>query len=259
MLARIKTKLHAPDRFTRLMHYFLAGFLYSLPFTLRKRWYAGDRYYCPVCESHLRKFLVLHRRYHLWCPVCRSLQRPRLGWLFLNGPAIRISQQPMRMLHIAPEPALAARLSRLANLDYLSADLSDPKAIVKMDITDIHQPDQSFDLIYCSHVLEHVTEDRKALSEFWRVLKPGGKAILLVPVFGETTLEGPEITDPTDRERIFGQHDHVRVYGLDFADRLESAGFEVKLIRPQAIAGTADIERMGLPDFEIIFLSQKPE
>jgi hypothetical protein len=258
MLARINAELHAPDRFTRLAHFIYAGILFRLPVILRKRWYAGEQFYCPVCETHLKKFLTLHRSYHRWCPVCRSLQRPRLGWLFLNSPAIGVSQRPMRMLHVAPEPALAARLRLITNLDYLSTDLFDPQAMVKMDITNILSPDHSFDLIYCSHVLEHVTDDRKALSEFWRVLEPGGKAIFLVPIGGETTFEDPRVTDPVARERFFGQHDHVRIYGLDFAHRLEAAGFSVKLVRPQGFLDEVEIQHMGLTPDEIIFLSQKP-
>jgi SAM-dependent methyltransferase len=259
MLARIKAALHAPDRSTRLAHFIYAAILYRLPVGLRQKYYAGERYYCPVCETHLKKFLALHRPYHRWCPVCRSLQRPRLGWLFLNNPAINISQQPARMLHIAPEPALATRLASLPNLDYLSADRYDRKAMIEMDITDIHYPERSFDLIYCSHVLEHVTDDRKAIGEFWRVVKPGGKAILMVPILGEVTFEDAGITDPVERERAYGQHDHVRSYGLDFASRLAAAGFEVTLHKPSMLAGEAEIERMGLPPEEIIFLGQKPD
>jgi SAM-dependent methyltransferase len=258
MLARIQAAIHAPDSSRRLTHFIYAGILYRLPVSLRKRWYAGRQYYCPLCESHLKKFLALHRPYHRWCPVCRSLQRPRLGWLFLNSTVIGITQRPARVLHIAPEPALAARLAHLPNLDYLSADLYDRKAMIRMDITDIQYPDQSFELIYCSHVLEHVADDHRALSEFWRVLKPGGKAILMVPILGEITFEDPAITDPVERERAYGQHDHVRSYGRDFAQRVAGAGFDVSLHTPAAIVGKAEIERMGLPPDETIFLGQKP-
>jgi SAM-dependent methyltransferase len=258
MLARIQAAIHAPDRWTRLTHYLFAAILFRLPVPIRRRLYAGEEYYCPLCEAHLRKFLALHRPYHLWCPVCRSLQRPRLGWLFLNTPFIEISRRALAMLHVAPEPALAARLRRLPDLNYLSADLFDPKAMVKMDITDIRYPEHSFDLIYCSHVLEHVSDDRKALSEFWRVLKPDGKAIILVPILGDKTFEDPSITDPVERERFYGQHDHVRSYGIDITDRLKAAGFQVTIVQPQDLADDNEIRRMGLPPNEIIFLCQKP-
>lgn len=253
MLARIKAAAHASDRWTRLSHYLYAMILFHLPVSIRRRLYAGKQHYCPLCASHIRKFLALHRPYHKWCPVCRSLQRPRLGWLFLNSPAVGISRHPLALLHIAPEPALASHLMTMSNVDYLSADLFDPKAMVKMDITQIDYPDRSFDLIYCSHVLEHVSDDRKAMSEFWRVLKPGGKAIILVPILGQVTFEDASITDPVERERVFGQHDHVRSYGLDFVQRLELAGFQVIPIKPQDLASQDEIERLGLPTDETIF------
>lgn len=257
MIARIKAAINSPDRWTRLAHFFYAGILFRLPISLRKNLYAGDRFFCPICESSLDTFLALHRPYHLWCPVCRSLQRPRMGWLFLNSPAVEITRQPIAMLHIAPESALTARLMKLANLNYLSADLFDPKAMVKMDITDIQYPNHSFDLIYCSHVLEHVSDDLKAIGEFRRVLKPGGKAIILVPIQGQITFEDASITDPVERERVYGQHDHVRSYGLDFVQRLENAGFWVRQIRSEALASADEIKRMGLPADETIFFCGK--
>jgi Methyltransferase domain len=257
MIARIKAAIHSPDRWRRLAHYAWAGILFRLPVSVRKKMFAGNRYYCPICETSLDIFLSLHRPYHRWCPVCRSLQRPRLGWLLLNSPRVEITRQPRAMLHIAPEPALAKRLMSLTNLNYLSADLFDPKAMVKMDITDIRYPDHSFDLIYCSHVLEHVSDDRKAMGEFYRVLKPEGKAIILVPIGGQVTFEDASITEPVERERVYGQHDHVRSYGMDIVQRLEERGFSVSQIRPQALASAEEIERMGLPVDETIFFCEK--
>ncbi len=132
-----------------------------------------------------------------------------------------------RMLHVAPEPQLARLFQRARYIDYLSADLGSPRAMVKMDITNIQYPANHFDVIYCSHVLEHVPNDRQAMREFHRVLKHDGWAVLQVPITAETTFEDPSVTDPRERERLFGQHDHVRCYGLDYADRLRSAGFSV--------------------------------
>ena len=134
------------------------------------------------------------------------------------------------MLHIAPEAQLSRILTHVKNLDYLSADLSSKRAMVKMDITNIQYPDNSFDIIYCSHVLEHVPDDRQAMSEFYRGLKPGGWAILQVPLADrDVTYEDFSITDPVEREKHFGQHDHVRWYGRDFTDRLVQSGFDVKI------------------------------
>jgi predicted SAM-dependent methyltransferase len=119
----------------------------------------------------------------------------------------------------------------MSNLDYVSADINSPLAMVKMDITNIPCEDNSFDTILCSHVLEHVMDDQKAMRELFRVLKPEGWAILQVPIDCERdkTFEDPNIVSPEDREKFFGLSDHVRVYGLDYKDRLEKAGFKVKV------------------------------
>ena len=132
------------------------------------------------------------------------------------------------MLHLAPEPEIAALIKKNSQIDYLSADLNNPRAMVKMDITNILYDDQTFDVIYCSHVLEHVPDDIKALKELFRVLKDNGWALIMVPVMNEYTFEDSSVTNPEERERVFGQSDHVRRYGPDFLDRLKEAGFTVK-------------------------------
>lgn len=118
--------------------------------------------------------------------------------------------------------------------------------MVRMDITQIDFPDNSFDVIYCSHVLEHVVDDRQAMQEFYRVLRPGGWAVLLVPITADQTFEDPAIVSPQDRLQMFGQADHVRRYGPDFVDRLKDAGFEVRVIRVSDLYGRVDAMRMGL-------------
>ncbi len=130
----------------------------------------------------------------------------------------------------APEPIFQKKLRASPNLDYTSADLNSPFAMVKLDITDIPYAENTFDVVLCSHVLEHIPDDRKAMSELYRILKPGGWALLLVPFDAERpeTFEDPDVVDPKERTRLFGQFDHVRVYGRDFKDRLESAGFTVR-------------------------------
>ena len=130
--------------------------------------------------------------------------------------------------------------------DYITADLYDPQTTVKMDITDIPYPDAYFDVIYCSHVFEHVLDDKKAMREFHRVLKPFGWAILLVPITAEKTFEDPSITEPSERLRVFGQDDHVRRYGIDYADRLHECGFEVKVSYVSDLVEKDSAERMGL-------------
>ncbi|MEK7873336.1 MAG: methyltransferase domain-containing protein, partial [Chloroflexota bacterium] len=137
----------------------------------------------------------------------------------------------LRVLDVAPLPVLQAKYVKLPNLDYLSVDIASPIAMVRMDITAIGCPRDQFDCILCYHVLEHVPDDRKALQELFRVLKPGGWAILQSPIDATRpkTFEDFSVTSPEERERVFGQSDHVRIYGLDYKDRLTSAGFIVRV------------------------------
>lgn len=257
MYARIRAALATPNRSKKLFDFFYANLLFSLPSDFRRKVYSGQAYYCPICDSHLRTFLHLHRPYHRYCPVCRSLQRFRLVWLFFNSHFVQIGDRPARMLHIAPEPALSWRFRQVPGLDYLSADLYSPSAMVKMDISDIRYPDASFDIIYCSHVLEHVPDDRQALSEFHRVLSPGGYAVLLVPILSPTTLEDPAITTPEDRQRVYGQHDHLRSYGPDFAQRVDRAGFQVTTIVASDLVDGREADRMGLGEDDVIFYARR--
>jgi SAM-dependent methyltransferase len=152
-------------------------------------------------------------------------------WLYLTQKTNLFDGKQKKMLHVAPEPELSRLIQKAAYIDYLSADLFAPdimvKVMVKMDITDIQYPDNTFDVIYCSHVLEHVPDDRKAIREFFRVLKDGGWAIVQVPIIADTTFEDLTVINPKERERLFGQFDHVRRYGPDYKDRLTEAGFSV--------------------------------
>jgi len=147
---------------------------------------------------------------------------------------------------VAPELCFETKMQKLLKKNYITADLISPRAMITMDITDIQYPDGYFNVVYCSHVLEHVPDDRKALREFYRVLNPEGWAILLVPMSGEKTIEDPSITDPTERVRLFGQVDHVRMYGRDYIDRLLEAGFKVKIETVPELFSPEEIERMGL-------------
>lgn len=194
----------------------------------------GHERYCPVCDSWTRLFLSYgpwsRRRKGVVCPVCFSHERHRLAWVFITTTTDLVCGLPKKLLHFAPEPEFERKLKRIPRLEYLSADLLNTHVIEKMDICGINRPDDSFDIILCSHVLEHVSDDRKAISELFRVLKPGGWALLQVPVSGEVSVEDASITEPADRERLFGQIDHVRRYGLDIKDRLKAAGFQVDVI-----------------------------
>ncbi|ABY34687.1 MAG TPA: SAM-dependent methyltransferase [Chloroflexus aurantiacus] len=192
--------------------------------------YQGKNHFCPVCQKSLRAFAPYgrSRRKGALCIYCGSLERHRLLWLYLTQKTDLFDGRPKDVLHIAPEPCFKPIFHQKLGSGYITADLNDDHVMVKMDITNIQYPDASFDVILCSHVLEHVPDDRKAMREFWRVLKPTGWAILLVPIMAEVTFEDPSIVDPQARFIAFGQEDHVRVYGRDFPDRLRGAGFTVQ-------------------------------
>ncbi|MCB2221446.1 MAG: methyltransferase domain-containing protein [Bacteroidetes bacterium] len=212
-----------------------------------KRWglrffYYGNRYHCNVCQSHIRKWLPLG--YDLpvlvekqivgaglreaLCPVCGSSDRIRLLFHFLKTQT-EIFDKKLKLLHIAPEPSLQFLFEHLQNIDYLSADLDPDGVMMQMDITKIPFPDNHFDAIICNHVLEHIPDDQKAMSELYRVLNTAGWAVLQVPFSKilKTTFEDAAVTSPQEREKVFGQTDHVRIYGLDYASRLKTAGFKV--------------------------------
>ncbi len=199
--------------------------LREIYFQIRAILYRGDQLFCPSCSRHFRTFLSgPNRRSNVMCPRCNSLERHRLLALYLESQT-NFFQQQLKVLHFAPEYIFQKRFSVLPNLDYISADLQSQYAQLKMDITNIPYEDSSFDVILCCHVLEHVPEDKQAMRELFRVLRPGGWAILQVPIDSSlrVTFEDPEIVTPEDRKQYFGQSDHVRIYGRDYKDRLEEA------------------------------------
>jgi len=165
------------------------------------------------------------------------------------------------LLHFAPEPTISAALKRLKGLNYLSVDLAPGRAMEQADITGLHFKSNRFDLIYCSHVLEHIPDDLKAMRELHRVLAPGGMAIVQVPERGEHTYEDPSITAPAERERAFGQWDHVRWYGADIAERLASVGFSVERVDGMDLVAPEDRDRLGLTADQHsthVYLCRKP-
>jgi ubiquinone/menaquinone biosynthesis C-methylase UbiE len=178
-------------------------------------------------------------------------------FLYLTQKTDLFSGNPKKMLHVAPEAQLSRLFQEADRIDYLSADLSSATAMVKMDITDIHYADDSFDVIYCSHVLEHVSDDMRAMRELYRVLKPGGWAVLQVPISAEMTFEDPTVTSPEAREQLFGQSDHVRRYGPDYADRLAAAGFSVLVDGFVRKLSDQEISRFGLTQSEDVYFCRK--
>lgn len=198
--------------------------------------YAGRGVQCPVCGARYRKFMpygYVETRPNALCPRCLALERHRLLWLWFTRNTDILSTAP-KLLHIAPEVCLMRRFKKIyagAKADnYVTADLESPLAKVKMDVQDIPFADGTFDVVFCNHILEHVVDDRLAMREMYRVMRSGGWGVMLSPVdeSRETTFEDDSITDPEERTRIFGQYDHRRVYGRDYAGRLREAGFEVE-------------------------------
>jgi len=152
----------------------------------------------------------------------------------------------LKLLDMAPVDCLQRKFRAVPNIDYISVDLESPMAMVKMDITDMQFSSNQFDCIICYHVIEHMPDDQMAMKEIFRVLKPGGWAILQVPVLRDESFEDPSVITPEDRERVFGQRDHVRIYGLDYKYRLEQVGFSVKVDDYVKQLSNHVIERYGL-------------
>ena len=191
----------------------------------------GDNVHCPVCDSSYKKFLPYGYdivRPNALCPNCLSLERHRILWLFLRNKTDFFTT-PQKVLHIAPEQSFLARFKKMDNLDYTTADLESPIVDVKCDVQNMPFDADQFDMVICNHVMEHVPSDIAAMKEIYRVLKKGGKAILLVPFEADrkVTFEDNNITDRNERTRIFGQYDHVRVYGTDYPERVKSVGFKI--------------------------------
>lgn len=217
------------------------------------------KHYCPVCGNGTAGFQShgTPPRPNARCPTCGSLERHRIDWIFLQTRTNLFDGAPKRFLHVAPEKFLADRFRAIVGVDYLSADLNNT-AMVKMDLTDIQYPDHSFSAIYCSHVLEHIPDDRKALTELYRVLQPESWALLQVPINAEKTYEDPAIVSPEDRTKHFGQWDHVRRCGPDYIERMRAAGFSTQVLRATDVLSLADCTHMGIQPGRYIFFCRKP-
>ena len=216
--------------------------------------YRGRRVACPLCGKSFRKFLpygYVTPRKNALCPHCLALERHRLLWLYLERETTLKEALP-ELLHIAPEVCLMRHLKPLykgAKEHYRTADLESPLADLHFDIQQIPIEENRFDVVICNHLMEHVEDDRLAMRELHRILRPGGWGVLLSPVELDraTTYEDDSITDPEERTRIFGQYDHRRIYGNDFADRLREAGFEVEDIDYAARLSEAERSHFALP------------
>jgi SAM-dependent methyltransferase len=212
--------------------------------SLRRR---GHAVHCPCCGGDFDRFIAHRGRPFARCPRCGSLERHRLLIGFLRErPDLFASHASV--LHIAPEYSLQRWLRRQENLSYRSADLDSPLAMDRVDLLAMPYADGSFEIVICNHVLEHVADDRVALREIRRVLAPGGCAIVMSPIDEQLsrTLEDPSVESPQARHLVFGQSDHLRRYGHDFAARVAAEGFAVDAIRYIDQLPPGEIPRLGL-------------
>ena len=197
-------------------------------------WYLrGDKFTDPIDGKSFRKFLPYgygKQRENALSPSTLSLERHRLMWLFLkDNTNFFTATKKLKVLHIAPEQCFLDIFRKQQNLNYITSDLESPIADVKADICDLPFKENEFDVVFCNHVLEHISNDTKAIQELYRVLKPGGFGIFQIPqdLSKAITFEDNTITDRKERAKLFGQYDHVRVYGRDYFDKLRSIGFKV--------------------------------
>ncbi len=212
--------------------------------------YGGRRFSCPICEGRFRRMkpfvgsfsvkgdVLDHRTDNAICPRCGSDIRHRFVFTFLKEHT-GLLVSALDVLHFAPEAPLLARLSRCRNLRYTTADIA-PECFpgaVRADITDLQFADATFDGVICIHVLEHIEDDRRALRELYRVVRPGGWAAIAIPVFGAQTYEVPGLS-AEQRAQMYGATDHVRLNGLDFVDKISSAGFGVDVVTFDDVPGT---------------------
>jgi len=221
----------------------------------------GNTYTDPIDGKSYRRFLpygYAKVRENVLAPGTLSLERHRLFWLYLKNETTFFSA-PLRVLHFAPEQAFVQKFKKQKNLTYTTTDLNSPIADVKADICDLPFKDNSFDFIICNHVLEHIPDDTKAMQELYRVLAPSGTAILQVPYDAkrEITFEDNTIKDQSERTRIFGQYDHLRVYGMDYFKKLSSIGFNVNALDYTNGISSDDIERYRLCKGELLPVCKK--
>lgn len=216
----------------------------------------GNRYTDPIDGKSFRTFLPYgygKQRPNILSPSTLSLERHRLFWLYLKNETNFFSDD-LKVLHFAPEQCFLKRFRKLKNTDYTTTDLLSPIADVKADICDLPFEDNSYDVILCNHVLEHIPDDTKAMQELYRVMKPGGYGIFQIPqdLNRAITFEDDSITDKTERAKIFGQYDHVRIYGRDYFEKLRTIGFRVEEVDYTAPLSDEIIDKFRLAKGELI-------
>lgn len=225
--------------------------------------YKGDNVECTVCGKKFSKFLsygsdVAHRD-NVLCPNDLTLERHRLMWLYLKGHSNFFTKKDISVLHIAPEQCFHKKFKSQGNLNYLTGDLVSPIADLHFDLHDIPLEDNRFDVIFCNHVMEHVDDAIRCMSELHRVMKPGGWGIMQVPqdFTREETFEDPSITSEEDREKYYWQKDHVRLFGRDYPNWLKKAGFGVIEFDKESNYSQELIEKYRLDKKEILYIVSK--
>ena len=224
--------------------------------------FKGNKFVDPIDGRGYSRFFPYgygnNQRENALCPGTNSLERHRLLWLYLKDYTDFLTR-PQKLLHIAPEQCFYGRFRKMKHLDYTTADLFSPLADLRFDVQNIPIEDNTYDTIFCNHVLEHVNSDHQAMVELHRILKPGGLAIMQVPLDTDYKKTDEDITikDPAERERRFRQYDHVRLYGQDYPDRLKAAGFKVTVFDAEKELPTGFFEKYALPKREMLYVYTK--
>jgi len=252
----------------KMMPNFLINWYLSCRMKKNSLLYRGDKVVCPICNSKFREFRPDGLTKNVICHKCGSFERHRLLWMYLNEKSDLFNvNNKIRLLHFAPEKVFYDAFSTYQNIEYYPCDFT-PETyahyakkvkIEKIDITDISFEENYFDIIICSHVLEHISDDTLAMSELYRVLKKGGWSILQVPIDynRETTYEDFSITTAKGRKKAFGQDDHVRIYGRDYKDRLKKVGFVVNVDDFIKSFSQEDLVKYGLLSSHLIYNCKK--
>jgi len=219
-----------------------------------------NKVFCPIANREFKTFITLGNDKRT--PSNGAKCRQRLVWLYLTK-ELNILHDSLKILHVAPELSYFEVLKKQKNIEYFPGDkmvdgYSNQKGVNNIDLTELKYDNDFFDLIICNHVLEHISDDRKAISEIYRVLKNGGKAIVTVPIDEnlEKTREDPCIISPVDRKKYFGQWDHLRVYATDVKQRFENEGFNTEMIRYASKFSAEERSKMGL-SLDLIIVGKK--
>ena len=252
LIISLATRIIPRHYLQHVSHFFLSIFSLFL---------RGNKFEDPINGKTYRKLLPYGRlkpRENAIAPDSLSLERHRLMWLFLKD-RTNFFTEKLKFLHIAPEYCFIKIFKGMKNIDYTTGDLISPWADVKMDVHDIPFKENSFDVVICNHVLEHVDDSNKVMREFYRVMKPGGWGIFQVPIDNNNpnTIEDKSVTDPKDRERLYWQSDHLRLFGRDYGDRLSKAGFKVTESDYINEIDPSLVERYALPKNEKVYFCEK--